>query len=263
MIKFQDDIINKIETTELKDFPHTLLLLGDRGCGKHTVSNYISETKGLPLFDITDSLNLDTLNEIYINTTSAIYLINADSISIKEQNVILKFLEEPSDLIYIILLCSSKAMLLPTITNRCAVWEFHKHTKEELKEFTDDENILALCTTVGQILDCQTFNLAEMQAYCTKIFECINRASVPNILYALPKHIAWKGEKDLYPIDILFKILYKTVCDMVISGYNCFDMWELTHKFINDLNIPNIDKKQRYEKYLIDLQNWYKYKDEH
>lgn len=262
MIKFQDELLNRIDNLTIADFPHTLLLSGDRGCGKHTLVKYISDKYGLDVRDITEQLSLDTINDIYSSVVPTFYLINTDNISIREQNVILKFLEEPSELIYIILICCNKNSLIPTVANRCISWEFHKYTRDELKEFTNDECVLDLCTTVGQVLDCQNFNLDDIRGYFKKIFDCINRASTPNILYALPKHIAWKGEKDLYPVDISFKILYNMVCDMIkVDKYNCFDIWEITHKLVNDLYIPNIDKKQRYEKYLLDLANWYKYKD--
>ena len=44
--------------------PRTLLLEGDYGCGKHTVTSYISEKLGLPVLDITETLSLELLEQI-------------------------------------------------------------------------------------------------------------------------------------------------------------------------------------------------------
>ena len=59
-----------------------------------------------------------------------IYIIDSSTISIKEQNIILKFVEEPLKNSYIIILKNSK--LLPTILNRCQKWKFEAYSKEEL-----------------------------------------------------------------------------------------------------------------------------------
>ena len=38
-IRGQSNLINKIDSLNLSTFPHSLLLLGEQGCGKHLISN--------------------------------------------------------------------------------------------------------------------------------------------------------------------------------------------------------------------------------
>ena len=71
--------------------PRTLLLEGDYGCGKHALTTYIAERLALPILDITETLSLEVLQQITLKPVPQVYLIDSTKISIREQNMILKF----------------------------------------------------------------------------------------------------------------------------------------------------------------------------
>ena len=100
-------------------------------------------------------LNYDFVENCYLSIIPTFYVINADNISEKEQNVILKIFEEPPNNINIILLSSSSTLLLPTILNRAVVWEFDLYSKETLKSFNNEmsDSVLDLVSTPGQLLE--------------------------------------------------------------------------------------------------------------
>ena len=73
-----------------------------------------------------------------IENSAKIYIIeDADKMSISATNSLLKFLEEPSDNVYIILISPSKEVLLPTITSRTVNLGF-KASQKEKSEFKQE-----------------------------------------------------------------------------------------------------------------------------
>ena len=151
MIKGQDKLIQKIYNLNLDTFPRTLMLLGEEGSGKHSIVSIISDHLNLPIDDITESISLEKLNEIELRIEPHIYILSVNSISLKEENTILKFLEEPLKNSFIILLANGKDGLLPTILNRCQVWPLEKYKKVLLKELFPEasDDILDICNTPG------------------------------------------------------------------------------------------------------------------
>ena len=117
----QDKLLANIDRLSIENFPRTLLLVGEVGSGKHLLCSYIQNKLSFPLIDITTSLSLETIEQAMLRVEPVIYLIDTQNISIKEENVILKFLEEPLKNTYIVLLCTSTNLLLPTVVNRCQI----------------------------------------------------------------------------------------------------------------------------------------------
>ena len=95
MIIGQEKICNLIDNLSLDSFPRSLMLVGARGGGKHLICDYISNKFRLTSIDLTDSLELETIEEIYNRVEPYLYIIRINEITVKEENVILKFLEEP------------------------------------------------------------------------------------------------------------------------------------------------------------------------
>ena len=59
-------------------------MIGDRGCGKHTLCEMIATKFGLDIVDITDNINYDTILNIYSVVRPTLFLAQLDNISIKE-----------------------------------------------------------------------------------------------------------------------------------------------------------------------------------
>ena len=75
----QDKLLNYIDSKRRDTFPRSLILLGESGCGKSTVINYISDKLNLPLIDITDNINIDFITSLYekniININNKKYIL--------------------------------------------------------------------------------------------------------------------------------------------------------------------------------------------
>ena len=118
-----------LEKLTIDTFPRTLMLLGEKGCGKHTLLKIISDKFNLKVNDITGTISLDTIQQIQLTVEPAIYVIDCNTIKVRDENIILKFLEEPLKNSFIILLCEYKEGLLPTILNRCQIWQFESYSE--------------------------------------------------------------------------------------------------------------------------------------
>lgn len=234
--------------------PRTLLLEGDYGCGKHTVTSYISEKLSLPVLDITETLSLELLEQITLKPVPQIYLINSSNISVKEQNMILKFLEEPLKNSYIVILAETKTQLLNTVINRCVCLSFEKYTTEELLEFCTSSNadILEFADTPGRVRLFEQHPVTEMKSFSEKIFLQIGIANYSNIL-TIPNRINFKDNDKLFDFDVFVFILIHVAMNLYIKGMIPYKAYLVTDEFYNDTKIPHINKLQLFEHYLFRL----------
>lgn len=245
---------------ENNSFPRSLLLEGPWGCGKHTLVKEISEKLNLEIQDITDLLTLETLDNISISTFPKIYLIDTYSISIREQNVILKFLEEPLKNSYIILLCTSKNKLIETVVNRCMCLSFESYTQEELKVFLSKNistEILELADTPGMLIRFQTSPVENMISLSKQIFEKIRVASYSNIL-SIPNKLYYKEPKEnLLDFELFVYILLNMAFKLYKEYKLGYNEYIYTSKLYKACAIPNINKQQLFEHYIISLKRFY------
>ena len=232
--------------------PRTVLLEGEWGCGKHTVAKYISDKLAMQLLDISDMLNQETIEQITLSATPRVYLINCSSISVKDQNTILKFLEEPLKNSFILLLSENKATLLNTVVNRCIVWSFEQYTNDELLSFSEDGTIPKFSNTPGRVIEFSKYPIDDMYAFSKKILLQISMANHSNIL-TIPNKIAFKTEEDGFPFDVFTYILINAGCELYRECSIPFSVYERTNQFYNDCKIAHINKKHLFEHYLIEL----------
>lgn len=255
----QSKLLQYIDNHTLVSFPRTVMLEGDVGSGRHLIANYISEKFQLSQEDISESLSYEKIEEITLRAIPYLYIIDSDKLTIKNENVILKFLEEPLKNAYIILLARDKYNVIETIRNRCQILSLAKYSRDCLKSFIDnpaEENIiLTICKTPGQIHKIQSYPIKDMLDLCIKIFDKIAEASFSNTL-TLSNNIAFKSEKDKYDFDIFFKaLLYIANIRVQNNENNSIQEYLLTSDYYNRTFIRNIDKKMLFENYLLALKN--------
>lgn len=236
----QKKLKNKIDEYDVSNFPHTVLLFGEYGCGKHTFANYISNKLITELFDISNSITLDTIDDILTSAERKSYLIDIDELTEKQQNMILKFIEEPLDNIYIILICSNIFNLLDTVKNRCIIFEFEKYTTENLSLFLqqeDDVRTIELCHTPGQLKLYRNCNIDNVINLCNKIVTLIDKASYSNTLSIADK-INFDDEYDKIHIDVFMSILIASLLKHIEKTNNniLFKMYNIVNECILKLN---------------------------
>ena len=250
----QEIICDKIDRSTLDNFPRTLMLIGALGSGKHLLCEYIANKFNLQQIDITEIISLETIEEISERVEPYLYIIEINKLSIKEQNIILKFLEEPLANSIIVLLAEPVGDILDTVKNRCQQWYLQNYTIGYLREFSDNEQILKICTTPGQIKQLVENNFEEIFELANKIVDKIAIANLPNVL-TIPNKLGFKNERGKIDPRLFISVLLSCFRDATISSNNrnLIDAYKLTCELSNNSRIRNIDLKYLMDKYLIEV----------
>ena len=204
----QEELRQKLFTQSLIYFPKTILLLGDFGCGKHTLVKELVQHLSVDLYDITDNISIEYLEQIKLRSIPSFYLVDLDKINERAQNVLLKFIEEPSDSAYVILLSSNKNYVIDTILNRCVIYTFNPYSKEELSAITGcsvSDELLNVCTTPGQV-KISINNFDKLKQLCITIVNKLDKANLSNAL-SIANKINYKDEYDKFDLMVFLKVL--------------------------------------------------------
>lgn len=256
----QEVLVHKIQQYTLDTFPRSVILLGDTGSGRHTICNEISSHLNIQQVLIDSSITYENIEEFTTRPIPYLYVFNADLLSVKQQNVILKFLEEPLNNCYIIIICRVKQQLLDTILNRCQLWTLAKYTEQTLHTMFPQANELqlTLSSTPGQLItvsNVQNQDLYYMKDLATKILNSISKATVSNVLSVPDRFYYNDAEEGKYNFDIFLKLLlaesFKNVVESNIA--TCYTTYMLTEELLNRTFVPNVNKKQLFENYLMKL----------
>ena len=258
MIKGQEKICCKIHNSTLDTFPRTLMLVGEKGAGKQTLCNYACDFLNLTQVDITDKLTLEVLEDINAQVEPYMYVIRINEISVKEENTILKFLEEPLKNSFIMLLADTEIGILQTILNRCQIWHLQHYSRDVLKEFLtiEDNRVLDIAHTPGMVKRMCECQFSDMVILAEKIINKISVASVSNTL-TIANRLAFKEERDKFDVEVFVNILLQMLSNAWKSSPNTklIEAYNLTADLNRRLYIPNIDRKLLFERFLIELRS--------
>lgn len=253
-------LFEKVNTLTLDTLPRTLMLLGEYGCGKKMLVEKIGKVLNIETEDITDNLSLELIDDITQRVHPKIYTIDGNKLTVRTENVILKFLEEPLKNAYIILLAESRASLLQTVLNRCQVWEFEQYDENFLRGFIttdcDVDKLLLVANTPGKVIEYQTYPIEQMYALAAKIFLNVEKANFANTL-TLSKYIAFKNEQDRYDFNLFTDILLVVCREMYSDKLVSSDVYEKVYSLCNHKRVLNVDKKALFEHFLIELKLLY------
>lgn len=202
----QEKIKKQIEELTLDTLPHTLMIRGDDNDYQYEVLCEIGKKVNLPWLDITDALSFDLIVSISVNPSPSIYYIRMNMITEKEQNVILKFLEEPPENAWLILLTTVRTSILSTVFNRAVCWRLEGYTKEQLKELTNDPLLLKYSSTPMDIEVYSKLDLEGMEALALNVILNISKAYFSNCLVITSK-MSFKDGDSGYPVSLFLEML--------------------------------------------------------
>jgi DNA polymerase-3 subunit delta' len=187
------------------------------------------------------------------------YIIDCSKLTVKNENVILKFLEEPLKNSFIILKAESRYSIIPTVLNRCQVWEFESYPQEYLDSlistygFGDKNIVTEVANTPGKINEYKDHPISEMIALANKVFNSMPVANFANAL-TIGRFIAFKNEKDKYDFNLFLSILLVISKRLVMNGHpRGYEVYDLTRKLNNNKYLFSADKKSLFDNYIIEL----------
>lgn len=253
MIIGQERLLHRIDNLILRgEFPQTSVLIGESGSGRHTIAKYIADKLDCSIIDITDSVTLDTLTEIETNGLPYVYLIQADNISSKAQNILLKSLEEPPMFARFILICENVSYLLPTVLNRCFRFDIAPYTAEQLRPFCANEDVLKLANTIGQAKEYSEYDVVSAEKLATTILIKIRTANYANILN-ISNSIAYKSETDKFNFRFFIKVLLHIAKQLYVQKEITSSMFMCINELNKKCKVQNINKQYLFEGFLYRL----------
>ena len=188
----QEKLVKVLEGYTLETAPKTILFLGQSGCGKSWIANAFAKQLDLEVVVVQPDSTAEKLIEYYQCPINKMYLIDLKDIVEKDQNKFLKFIEEPSKTMNVILMAESTVGILPTILNRCVKYVFEPYTPEQLKQFDwavncSEEIAYEICKTPGQLLELSADNLDQALGLCRAIISSVDKANYANTLSIITK----------------------------------------------------------------------------
>ena len=236
----QDILLSQINSLTIDSFPRTCLLQGEKGCGKHLLIKLISEKLRLESIKLED-ISVDIIADIQSKSEPFIYYIDADELTEKDQNVLLKFIEEPLKNSYIILITENIYNLLPTIVNRCVIFNFCNYARNDLFKFAekynmDKDDIIDICNTPGKIIEYQYINFEELFSLCDKIADKIFIAPFYNTLTIANKLNLNKDDNDKIDIRLFIDCLSLTIYKKYLENNNkkLLDLYKVAINYKNN-----------------------------
>jgi tRNA A37 threonylcarbamoyladenosine biosynthesis protein TsaE len=218
----QTKLVNKLLGYSFHSMPKTMLLIGESGAGKHFVTKKFVEYLGVDLTEITAQATADQLVEYFKNPIQTVYTLNLSEIPEKQQHKYLKFIEEPSSNMRVILLAESEVGILPTILNRCVKLTFEDYTVDQLKQFSwatqaDNPIIYGICKTPGQLLNlAQIDNLGALKDFCINILRTAPLCEYGPFM-GFNCGINYKDNFKKFDPDIFLNLLIKTAYDLYVA----------------------------------------------
>lgn len=249
----QDALINKVDQYNIDTLPHSLLIEGPTGCGKHLLIDYIKDKFQLNLSNITDAVNNDVYTDMCLNANKTLYIIDCDKIS--NLYKILKILEEPMLNSFIALYTTDSSFMLGSIKSRCVLFRFDIYKKEDLLEFissdvVDVNTALKIAYTPGTLKNLTKAKIEAIKSLSDNMIVNMDKSNLANAISNISNKFNYSGE-DYDKIDILsfmnyleydvmtrmcgteedLTILYKFV-DAIIMFKNQFNNKRLNQEYI-------------------------------
>ena len=232
----QSKLVSKIDTYyTTRRLPKTLMFIGTAGCGKHTFAKYITEKFELDYVEINENISAQELDEYLYSTINTLYVIDLNKFTEKQQNQFLKFIEEPSKSVYILLMATSEAGILNTILNRCIKHYFEPYTKEQVEQITNthiNELAFKIFKTPGKLLNITEGSFKELLDLAGKVVNNLSKATYANALVVSTKI----NYKDLYN-KLDFDLFLDTVEYLALEDYKntaneqSFMVFKITNQF--------------------------------
>jgi replication-associated recombination protein RarA len=237
--------------------PKTLMFIGPTGCGKHTIARYVAEQFKLDFVEIEESVSAQELEEYMHKTIDTLYLVNLNKFTEKQQNSLLKSIEEPSKSMYFILIANSEAGVLNTILNRSIKYHLEPYTKEQIEQITNtivNDLAFKIFQTPGKLLNLTEQSFNDVMNLANTVVHNINRATYPNALVVSTK-INYKDLYNKIDFDLFFDAVeYFALEDFKNTNNNqSLIVFNITNKFKQYATQANLIKETLMLNYLTTL----------
>lgn len=251
----QQHIVDSLVRYNISDLPKTVLIIGEAGSEQRDIAAAVASHFSLELVDVPPKVGPDELTSYQQDPVSKLYIIDLAEFAEKQQNQFLKFIEEPSQTVFIMLLAESTAGVLPTILNRCTKFVCAPYTEEQLKSckrqaINPNELAYKICKTPGQLAAADGDQIKALYDLCNKIAAQIKAASYANALTIVSKINCGKDDTkfDFYQF---FNMLEYVSFDKYIKTKNV-ELYDL-YMYVNKAKQSYTNKKVAKESFMLNF----------
>ncbi|MFW6311787.1 MAG: hypothetical protein ACOC1K_06080 [Nanoarchaeota archaeon] len=228
-----------------KKFKPFTIITGENGSGKSTL---IREKYSMDKLYIAEK-NVDGVREVIkdsnqLSSERVYVFLDCDDMNRQSQNALLKIAEEPNKFTSIILTIVDEKLLLPTIISRAEVVNMELYTKEQLLNFTDNEEFISYYNQPGQLKNTNT----EIVDLTKKIVQALDKITLANA-FNIEKNINELTEDlslVLKPLKYFMRYDYEIV--KLISRYEYY-LTQSKFNFTFDEFVIKLYKKFRNSEY--------------
>lgn len=188
----QDKMEKEIEEAVNAGFPRAVAFIGEKGCGKHSLSEELSNKLGTVIRDSTGDLDSSLLFSAEQGTVSSPVMYRFDvsassGIAPQKQNMLLKFMEDPFPGSYVVLLGTSEDDLIPAVRTRCRIFRFGQYDSATLAQFVpygfqNREYAEKILKTPGNLLMTDYRSFAEAEEMADRLFDRKTKVPLPDLL---------------------------------------------------------------------------------
>lgn len=246
-----------INSLNFGNCPHTLLLQGKRGSGRHLITEQLGKSLNIELMDITKNVNLDFLNSLVERTLPLLCMVDIGKITEREQNILLKIVEEPYSHLFFILIFETESQIIETLHNRGIKLTMEEYSTEDLMPFfkgtSTQKYILEIIRTPGLLQSLNYNNLDGLYSLCEKLITKIGVASLQNTL-SIKQKINLSDEFDKFDLYIMLNLLQDMIVKRYIDSGN--ESLLRMYKIVNDYNnkvYKNFNKSYLMDAFLLDM----------
>lgn len=242
----QEKLLSRFDFSDSAKLPHSILFLGEEGCGKRTLAKELAGRFGLEFVEMEEGVEAEKLIEYRQSPIKRAYFLEIGKVQEKRQNRFLKFIEEPGDDAYVFLSAVSEIGLLPTVTARCSVYRFEEYSEEELRQAKPGlpELAYSICRTPGQLAQVDGKSLEPMKRDCEKLIHEMKSARHAAVLGYASK-LNYRENYDKYDFGCFFRMLEKTAFDDYIGNgdEDGYKIYRFTAEFMKRLSYGAISKE--------------------
>lgn len=265
MIIGQKNLLNEIDILSQR-FPRFVILVGDKGCGKKTICDHISEVlnANISYCDISISSVRQVIDMAYEQTQPIIYVFaDADSMSVPAKNALLKVTEEPPRQAYFIITLLSLENTLETLKSRGTVLRLDTYSKSELQQYiryknynfgTNLDTVMSICNSISDIDYVSSIEIDKFYMFCSLVCDKINIPTNGNA-FKITKSLLLKEPGSGYDAILTFRLVShlffnkfvetkkKQYHDAVLCTLNC----------LNNLAMPSVSKLGTVDKWILEV----------
>ena len=247
----QHKLISELNVYTTETLPQAIMLLGPKGCGKHTLAANLAERLEIELLNVDPSIEPDELLEYQLWPNMRLYVLDFTDLLEKQQNKFLKFLEEYRENVRIVVLANSEVGILSTVLSRCVRFNFEPYTVEELSKLDwmsrvpAESLVYKICKTPGQLKLADQKVVNNLYNFC---LELVSKNMSYNQFMSQLTNINFAENYNKFDFENFFDMMSYVTLELYTKVNNIyyFNFYMITQRYISTLSIINKPNREQY-----------------